>query len=147
MARECPFCRIAQEEAPARFVLRESGCVAFLDHRPLAPGHVLLAPRSHILDLVELPDDLLTPFFRTARLLAHAIEVGLGAEGTFLAINVKISQSVPHLHMHIVPRTRTDRLFSQKLLWKRSPYPDEETAAAVQERIRRAVDEIRRGVH
>jgi histidine triad (HIT) family protein len=119
--------------------------MAFLDYRPLAAGHVLLIPRNHVTDLIELPDDLIAPLFRNAKLLARALEIGLDAEGVFVATNVKISQSIPHLHIHLVPRRAKDGLFSQKLIWKRAPYPDETEALGLQDRIRRGIDEIRRG--
>jgi len=145
MNRECVFCRIIRGEVPARIVLRDHACIAFLDHRPLAPGHLLAMPLTHVTDLGDLPDDLVSPLFGNVKLLSRALDVGLDAEGVFLAINVRISQSVPHLHVHVVPRRQKDGLFSQKLLWKRVPYPDEESAAAIQDRIRRAIDVIQRG--
>ncbi len=145
MGRECLFCRIIEGDVSARIVLRDQNCVAFLDHRPLAPGHLLVMPKTHVADIGDLPDDLVSPLFGSVKLLSRALEVGLDAEGVFVAVNIRISQSVPHLHVHIVPRRQKDGLFSQKLIWKRVPYPDEESAAAVQDRIRRAIDVIRRG--
>ena len=116
--------------------------VAFLDHRPLLPGHCLLVPRTHVETLPELPDGLVAPLFGTARLLCAAVEKGMEAAGSFVAVNNKISQSVPHLHVHVVPRWPKDGLFSTKLIWKRSPYRDEAERRAAQAKIRRAIEEI-----
>lgn len=139
----CVFCEIARGEAEATVVFEDGVSLAFLDHRPLLPGHCLLVPKGHAETLADLPGDLVGPLFRNAQLLSRAVEHGLDAEGSFLAVNNKISQSVPHLHVHIVPRWKGDGLFSVKLLWKRSPYKDEATRRSVQEKIRRAVEELR----
>jgi histidine triad (HIT) family protein len=99
----------------------------------------------HVATLPELPDDLLAPLFGAVRLLARAVEVGMVAEGSFTAANTKISQSVPHLHVHVVPRWKGDGLFSTKMIWKRTPYPDDATRQAAQEKIRRAVAALQEG--
>ena len=111
--------------------------VAFLDHRPLFPGHTLLVPRRHVETLSELPDDLLEPLFSDARLLARAMEGGFGADGTFVAINNRISQSVAHLHVHVVPRHRKDGL--RGFFWPRQRYASDEEAASVAARLREAI--------
>ena len=129
----CLFCRIAAREVDALRVLEDEHCVAFLDHRPLFPGHVLLVPRAHVETLADLPDALLTPMMRRVRELAGAIEAALSAEGTFVAINNKVSQSVPHLHVHVVPRRRGDGL--KGFFWPRHPYRD----AAHAEEVRAAI--------
>ncbi len=121
-------------------VYEDELAVAFLDHRPLLAGHCLLVPRTHVETLPELPEGLVAPLFGAARLLAGAVEAGMAADGSFVAINNKISQSVPHLHIHVVPRWKGDGLFSPKMVWKRSPYKDEAERKAVAEKIRRAVE-------
>jgi histidine triad (HIT) family protein len=143
--KACVFCEIARGAAEASLVLEDEVSVAFLDHRPLLPGHVLLIPRLHVETLPELPEDLLAPYFRNVQILSRAVERGLGADGSFVAANTKISQSVPHLHVHVVPRWKNDGLFSPKLVWKRAPYKDEESRRLVAEKVRQAVEEeIRR---
>jgi histidine triad (HIT) family protein len=142
-AASCIFCEIVRGERPAHRVLEDEHCIAFLDHRPLVPGHCLLVPRHHLDTLLDLPDPLLAPVLADVRLLARALEAGLGAAGSFTAINTKVSQSVPHLHVHVVPRFPKDGLFSTRLLWKRAPYRSEEDKAFLQERIQKAVAEAR----
>jgi histidine triad (HIT) family protein len=138
----CVFCDIAKGTAGAAIVLEDEASVAFLDHRPLLPGHCLLIPRVHVETLPELPEELLGPYFRNVQILSRAVERGLGAEGSFVAVNTKISQSVPHLHVHVVPRWKSDGLFSPKLVWKRSPYKDDESRRLVGEKVRQAVEEV-----
>ena len=120
-------------------VFEDEAAVAFLDHRPLLPGHCLVVPKVHVETLPDLPGDLLAPFFRAVQIVERAVETGLEAEGSFIAVNNRISQSVPHLHVHVVPRWKGDGLFSQKMIWKRSPYKDEAARRMVQGRIREAV--------
>ncbi len=139
----CVFCEIARGEVEAAVVFEDDVSLAFLDHRPLLPGHCLLVPKGHAETLPDLAEELVGPLFRNARLLSRAVERGMDAEGSFLALNNKISQSVPHVHVHIVPRWKGDGLFSVKLLWKRSPYKDEATRRQVQAKIRQALEEIR----
>jgi histidine triad (HIT) family protein len=135
--KECLFCRIGSGLQAARVVFADDISLAFLDHRPLFPGHCLLVPRAHHPTLAELPEKLVAPLFRNARLLAQAVEKGMAAEGTFVAINNRVSQSVPHLHIHIVPRRRGDGL--KGFFWPRHPYPGESSAVAAQEAIREAL--------
>ncbi len=108
--------------------------MAFLDHRPLFPGHCLLVPRQHYETLADLPPKLVEPFFSNVQLLARAVERALNAEGTFVAINNRVSQSVPHLHAHIVPRRRKDGL--KGFFWPRNKYESEEEKLNVQKAIR-----------
>ncbi|HEX9943149.1 MAG TPA: HIT family protein [Thermoanaerobaculia bacterium] len=143
-AKGCVFCDIVRGRTEAAVVFEDNASVAFLDHRPLLPGHCLLVPKEHAETLPDLPADLAGPLFQNAQLLCRAVERGLAAEGSFMAVNNRISQSVPHLHVHIVPRWKGDGLFSVKLLWKRSPYRDEAARRMVQEKIRRAVEEVRK---
>ena len=107
---DCLFCRIVSGEVAAPIVFEDEVSVAFLDHRPLFEGHTLVVPRDHVETLPDLPDDVLPELFSNARLLARAMEEGLGAEGSFVAINNRVSQSVPHLHIHVAPRRRKDGL-------------------------------------
>jgi histidine triad (HIT) family protein len=141
--KTCVFCDIARGKAAAALVLEDETAVALLDHRPLLPGHCLLIPRLHVETLPDLPEELLAPYFRNVQLLERAVERGLGAEGSFVAVNTKISQSVPHLHVHVVPRWKKDGLFSPKLVWKRLPYKDDASRRMVQEKLRQAVEELR----
>jgi histidine triad (HIT) family protein len=138
-ASACLFCSIARGETASFSVFEDELTLAFLDHKPLLPGHVLVVPRAHIGTLPELPGGLVAPFFGTVRLMSRAVEVGMAAEGSFVAVNTKISQSVPHLHVHVVPRWKGDGLFSTKMIWKRTPYEDDAARRAAQEKIRRAV--------
>jgi histidine triad (HIT) family protein len=140
MTKDCKFCRILSGELPASIVLENDFCMAFLDHRPLFPGHCLLVPKNHHETLGDLPDDLIQPLFSDARLLSRAVEAGMEAEGTFMAINNKISQSVPHLHVHVVPRRKKDGL--KGFFWPRNPYRDAEQMSEVVEKIRAAVKGI-----
>jgi len=106
----CLFCRIVSGEVPAVVVYEDKDSLAFLDHRPLFPGHTLLVPRTHFETLGDLPATQVEPLFKTAQLLSRAIEAAMEAEGSFVAMNNRVSQSVPHLHVHIVPRRRKDGL-------------------------------------
>jgi histidine triad (HIT) family protein len=130
----CPFCAIVAGEGDAEVVLETTDAIGFLDRSPLFAGHVLVVPRIHVVTLPELDD--VEPFFRAVQRVAAAIPAALGAQGTFVAMNNIVSQSVPHLHAHVVPRTRGDGL--RGFFWPRRKYRDGE-AADVAERIRRAV--------
>lgn len=141
LVEDCVFCRIAAGETASRVVFEDSSSLAFLDHRPLFPGHCLLIPRDHYETLADLPEDRMGPLFSNARLLARAVEKALEAEGSFVAINNRVSQSVPHLHVHIVPRRRKDGL--KGFFWPRQPYPDEESAARVQQALVAAIGDLR----
>ena len=142
-SKACVFCEILAGKAKAALVLESETAVAFLDHRPLLPGHVLVVPRVHVETLADLPADLVAPFFQDVQRVERAVEAGLAAEGSFVAINNRISQSVPHLHVHVVPRWKGDGLFSPKMVWKRSPYKDEAARELVAEKIRQALEELR----
>lgn len=144
--RSCVFCSILRGEEAADVVYEDELAVAFLDHRPLLRGHCLLVPRTHAETLPALPEGLVAPLFGAAQLLAGAVEAGMAADGSFIAINNTISQSVPHLHIHVVPRWKGDGLFSPKLVWKRSPYRDETERRGVAEKIRRAVERAEAGL-
>ena len=135
---DCLFCRIVAGEAPAHVVLDDPAGVAFLDVRPVFPGHTLLVPREHHETLPDLPPDRLGPLFALAQRLAVAVPAALGAQGTFVAMNNVVSQSVPHLHVHVVPRTKGDGL--RGFFWPRQRYPNEEAAATTAAAIRAALD-------
>ncbi|MBI1354941.1 MAG: HIT domain-containing protein [Acidobacteria bacterium] len=134
MPADCIFCRIIAGQAPADIVFQDACCVGFLDARPLFPGHVLLAPRAHVVTLPELPAESLAPLFGAAQRLCRAVEQACAAQGTFVAMNNRVSQSVPHLHVHIVPRSKGDGL--KGFFWPRKGYRDDaerlETARKIQ---------------
>jgi histidine triad (HIT) family protein len=111
--------------------------LAFLDRRPVFPGHCLLIPKLHYETLTDLPAEWIGSFFRNAQLLARAVESAMDAHGTFVAMNNRVSQSVPHLHVHVIPRRRKDGL--KGFFWPRSPYQSDEDADAVQTAIRKAM--------
>jgi histidine triad (HIT) family protein len=142
MANEsCLFCRIVSGEVPAIVVYEDENSLAFLDHRPLFHGHTLLVPRRHVETLGELPASLVGPFFKAAQLLALAVEAALDAEGTFVAMNNRVSQSVPHLHVHVVPRRKKDGL--KGFFWPRTKYKTEEEMLEVKKLIAREVAKIK----
>ncbi len=136
----CVFCDIVRGDRPAHIVLSDDSTLAFLDVRPLFSGHTLLIPKAHIATLADLPDDLLPAYFATARLLSRAMEQVLGAEGSFLALNNKVSQSVAHLHMHVVPRRRKDGL--RGFFWPRTQYASDEAMGEVATHLRVGIAEM-----
>ena len=136
----CLFCRIVSGEVPATLVYVDEHSAAFLDHRPLFHGHTLLVPRAHVETLVELPQKLVGPFFEAAQLLARAVEHAMNAEGSFVAMNNRVSQSVPHLHIHVVPRRKKDGL--KGFFWPRTKYKDEEEMKDVQRKIAASLREL-----
>lgn len=133
---DCVFCRIIAGEVPAHVVLETDDLLAFLDARPVFKGHVLLVPRTHVETLPDLPAGLRDPFLEQAQRLATAVKDALGAQGSFVAINNTVSQSVPHLHLHVVPRTKGDGL--RGFFWPRTKYADDE-AAAYADKLREAL--------
>jgi histidine triad (HIT) family protein len=134
---DCLFCSIVAGATPAHIVLDTPEVVGFLDIRPVFKGHTLLVTRQHIDTLIELPDELLPAFFGAARSVAAAVRTAFDAQGSFVAINNIVSQSVPHLHTHVVPRTKGDGL--RGFFWPRTKYADEDEAAAYAERLRLAL--------
>jgi histidine triad (HIT) family protein len=135
----CVFCDIVAGNISAHMVFEDKDTLAFLDRAPLMPGHVLVVPRTHIETLAELPPPQVGPLFGTVQRISTAVESGMRADGTFVAINIRISQSVPHLHVHIVPRRKGDGLFGRTFQWIRKPYPSEATARDAQRAIRAAL--------
>lgn len=136
----CLFCGIVNSEISASVIFDDNISLAFLDHRPLFPGHTLLVPKGHYETLSDLPRDLVGPFFNNVQLLVRAVELALEAEGSFVAINNRVSQSVPHLHVHIVPRRKKDGL--KGFFWPRSKYQDDAHVAEVQQSIKAAIAAI-----
>jgi len=142
MAGACDFCAIAAGDpaADAHVVYADPDVVAFLDHRPVFKGHTLVIPRQHVVTLPELPDALLVAVFSVARRVAAAMEAGFGADGTFVANNNRISQSVAHLHVHVVPRHRKDGL--RGFFWPRQKYESPAEVAEVATRVRAAIEAV-----
>lgn len=136
----CVFCEIVGGRKDAAVVWQDAGSVAFLDHRPVFHGHVLQVTREHIGTLADLPAAMIAPFFASAQMLARAVERAMSAEGTFVAINNRVSQSVPHLHIHIVPRRKGDGL--RGFFWPRTKYENDEALRKVQAAIQAAVKEL-----
>lgn len=134
---ECPFCAIGRGELAASMVLRDEQVCAFLDARPVFKGHVLVAPCEHIPDLLELPRPLMEPLLSAVQRIARAMETGLSADGSFTAVNTKISQSVPHLHVHVVPRRKGDGL--RGFFWPRTKYESDAEREEYADRIRQAL--------
>ena len=130
---QCLFCQVIQGEVPAAIVFQDELTLAFLDHRPVFSGHCLLVPKHHIETLADLPAELIAPVFSNAQLLARAVEEAMEADGTFVAMNNRVSQSVPHLHIHIVPRRKKDGL--RGFFWPRQKYANELEMANVQRLI------------
>lgn len=135
---KCAFCRIVRGELPATVILATERLLAFLDHRPLFRGHTLLVPRQHVRLLSDLPTELAAEFLTTTQRLERAIEDGLGVSGSMILVNNVVSQSVPHLHLHVIPREFKDGL--RFWLGPRHPYNDEHPAEAYAEKIRAALD-------
>ncbi len=140
METACIFCRIASNDLASTIVFEDDLTVAFLDHRPLFPGHCLLVPKQHFETLTDLPSPLIKPLFENAQLLARAVEAALKAQGTFVAMNNRVSQSVPHLHVHIVPRNKGDGL--KGFFWPRSKYADEKEIERVQDLIKAELNRL-----
>jgi histidine triad (HIT) family protein len=133
----CVFCAIAAGEVPASMVYSDDDVAAFLDARPVFKGHVLLVPRAHVPTLSDMPAAGLGTLFAVVQRVARAVEAGLDADGTFVAMNNKVSQSVPHLHVHIVPRKKKDGL--RGFFWPRVPYADDAEREEFAARIRAAL--------
>jgi histidine triad (HIT) family protein len=133
----CVFCGIVAGEVAADLVLEQDDFVGFLDQRPVFKGHVLLVPRTHVVTLPDLPAELRDGFVEAAQRIAGAVVDALGAQGSFVAVNNVVSQSVPHLHLHVVPRTKGDGL--RGFFWPRTRYADDDEAEEFAGRIRAAL--------
>jgi histidine triad (HIT) family protein len=138
----CIFCRIVADDDPDVLVYRSADVVGFLDTRPVFHGHCLLVPRTHYETLDELPAELAAPLLRATQITMRALHEVVGAHGTFVASNNVVSQSVPHLHVHVVPRKRKDGL--RGFFWPRHPYPDEAALRQMRDRLRGAIDVLTR---
>ena len=136
----CAFCKIVRADDGFR-IFEDDETIAFLDHRPLFPGHCLLIPKNHLETINDLHDSLLATFFANVRLLSAAVERGMHAEGTFIAANNRVSQSVPHFHVHIVPRTKGDGL--KGFFWPRRKYKSAEEIGSVLSALRAAIAQVR----
>ena len=134
MATDCLFCRIVERRRPAQVVLETPDLLGFLDTRPVFKGHVLLLPRDHVPTYTDLPASLIAPFFSAGQRVAAAMTTVLSAQGSFVAMNNVVSQSVPHLHLHVVPRTKGDGL--RGFFWPRTAYADEAEAAGYAAQLR-----------
>ena len=140
MLPPCLFCRITAGELAAALVFEDGISLAFLDHRPLFAGHCLLIPKAHFETLRDLPEALAGGLFANAQMLSAAVEDGLGAEGSFVAVNNRVSQSVPHLHIHVVPRRKGDGL--KGFFWPRRKYRDTAEMEATRLALRDAIARI-----
>jgi histidine triad (HIT) family protein len=129
----CIFCQVVSKSIDSLIVYEDEHTLAFLDHRPLFPGHCLLIPKAHHETLSDLPPALIEPLFSAAQRLARAVETAMRADGSFVAINNRVSQSVPHLHVHIVPRRKKDGL--RGFFWPRNRYESQDAAIAAQQAI------------
>lgn len=141
MAEECLFCQIAERRVAADIFFEDELSLAFLDNRPLFAGHSLLIPRRHYETLADLPEAELQPFFGNAQRLCRAVEETQAAEGSLVAVNNRVSQSVPHLHVHVVPRRRKDGL--RGFFWPRGKYPGREQAEAVRAALQAAMERLK----
>jgi histidine triad (HIT) family protein len=133
----CVFCSILAGDVPAHVVLDDDVALGFLDARPLFPGHVLVVPRTHVETLTDLPAADVGPYFGRVQVVAAAVRAAMGSQGSFVALNNTVSQSVPHLHTHVVPRTKGDGL--KGFFWPRTRYRDDEHAAQVAAAIARSI--------
>ena len=136
----CVFCGIINGDTQAEIVYSDEHLLGFLDIRPLFPGHTLLVPREHHETLADLPPELISPLFTATQRLSKAVPAAMGAQGTFVAMNNKVSQSVPHLHVHVAPRNPKDGL--KGFFWPRTKYTDDDHLHVTGESIRRALEEL-----
>jgi histidine triad (HIT) family protein len=136
----CRFCQIIAGDEAAHLVFEDDRSIAFLDNRPLFHGHSLLVPREHHETLADLPDDLVGALFANARLLSTAVPKAMKKPGSFVALNNVVSQSVPHLHIHVVPRKPKDGL--RGFFWPRTKYDSEDQMRQVAATVRRAVGRL-----
>lgn len=136
--KDCIFCSIVEGSTPSHVVLDDDTCLAFLDRAPLFHGHVLVVPRAHVVTLPDLPASSVGPFFERVQRIARAVPLALGAQGTFVAMNNVVSQSVAHLHAHVVPRTKGDGL--KGFFWPRTKYASDDAMQAIATKLRAALE-------
>jgi histidine triad (HIT) family protein len=139
-SEKCKFCKITKEELEAYRVFEDRISIGILDHRPLFPGHVLLMPKKHYITIGDLPEDLIGVFFTNVQLLSKAVEQAMESQGTFIAMNNRVSQSIPHLHVHIVPRNKGDGL--KGFFWPRQKYSSDEHKTEVRRIISDKICEL-----
>src|SRR3989442_2131959 len=144
MAGACAFCDIVRGQVPVHVVHRDDAVFAFLDHSPLLHGHTLVLLREHVESLDDLSDEQTATLFAAVRRMSIAVQRGLGAEGSLVVTNTRISQSVPHVHVHVVPLRKRDWLFSPKMLWRRMAYESDAQAKEIAQKIRAAYAAIER---
>ncbi|MEW6379640.1 MAG: HIT family protein [bacterium] len=140
---ECTFCRIMRGEVKSFIIFEDENTLAFLDHQPLLRGHILVIPRQHYETFLDLPHHLIQPLFSQAQVLARALELGLKADGSFIAINNRVSQRVMHLHIHVVPRWKKDGLFTRGFVWRRQPYQSQSSILTTQKAIQTALKKLK----
>jgi histidine triad (HIT) family protein len=140
MQTSCIFCKIIAGEVKCNKVYEDENTFVFLDNGPIFPGHCLICPKEHVDTFLDLPKRLIEPLMLTTQLIGKAVERGLEAEGSFMAVNNKISQSVPHLHVHVIPRRRKDGM--KGFFWPRRPYKDESETEAVASALRSAIESL-----
>lgn len=136
MTTNCVFCKIAAGELAADLIDHDEQTLTFLDRSPVFPGHLLVIPREHVETMADLPDRLLPAVFAQVRRATDALVKGLGAGGSFVAINNKVSQTVPHLHVHVIPRTKGDGM--KGFFWPRRNYQSDDHRSEIIERLRQA---------
>jgi histidine triad (HIT) family protein len=141
VSEDCAFCRVLAGDEPGSIVFEDEISIAFLDNRPLFPGHSLLVPREHFETLWDLPAELIDPLFTNAQMLSLAIRDAMKAQGAFVAANNVVSQSVPHFHIHLVPRNRKDGL--RGFFWPRRKYESDEHLAETAELVRAEIERVR----
>lgn len=139
MNQACAFCAIVRGDTAVHRVLDEPDTLAFLDRAPLFKGHTLVLPRAHVATLDDCDRPTLAALFGASQRISRALQKALAADGSFVAVNTRVSQSVPHVHVHVVPRHEGDGLFSPRPIWRRGRYASEADAAATAERIRAAL--------
>ena len=137
----CIFCDIIRGQVEANRIWEDEHTLVFLDRRPLFPGHCLLVPKQHVKELADLPNSLIDPMFGTVQMISQVVKQALECQGTFVAINNNVSQSVPHLHVHIVPRNKGDGL--KGFFWPRNPYRDQAHADEVAQRLIEIIEKIK----
>ena len=138
---DCIFCKVVSKELAATIVFEDELTTAFLDHRPLFHGHCLLVPKQHYETLSDLPSSIIKPLFGTAQFLSRAVEAAMKAQGTFVAMNNRVSQSVPHLHIHVVPRRKGDGL--KGFFWPRTKYASQTEIDQVKDLIQAELSRLR----
>ena len=139
-AQYCTFCKIVRREEPSYTIYEDEFTFVFLDTKPLFPGHCLVIPKSHILTLEKLPIDQIKPLFTTVKMISKAVQLSLRSEGTFVANNNVVSQSVPHLHIHIVPRNKGDGL--RGFFWPRNPYKGKTHIESIQNKLITTINQL-----